>query len=101
MKVALLVLPGGSFDRKMLVSGASVEKLLGIGLVEEIQSAVGGRQYAVASTLAEKSVDEQWSQIEKAWPVDDAGRERIMKMAQAHKAPGVWRFGVCAQAINP
>ena len=51
MKVALLVLPGGSFDRKMLVSGAAVEKLLGIGLVEEIQSALRIRKFQRRAVL--------------------------------------------------
>ena len=89
MKVAsLLVLPGG-FDRKMLVSGDVAEKLLRMGLVEEIQSGVGGRQYAVASPLAEMPPHEQWTQLEKAWPSDDVRHKRMMKMAEAHKDRGL------------
>ncbi|CAE7244919.1 unnamed protein product [Symbiodinium sp. KB8] len=83
---SLLVLPGG-FDRKMLVSGDVAEKLLRMGLVEEIQSGVGGRQYAVASPLAEMPPHEQWTQLEKAWPSDDVRHKRMMKMAEAHKDP--------------
>ena len=83
MKVSLLVLPG-SFHRKVLCTDA--ERLLGLQIIEEIQSGIGGRQYAVAPPLAEKSVAEQWSEILLAWPVDDVvGRARLLALAQAHR----------------
>ena len=85
MKVSLLVLPG-SFHRKVLCTDAAAERLLGLQIIEEIQSGIGGRQYAVAPPLAEKSVAEQWSEILLAWPVDDVvGRARLLALAQAHR----------------
>ena len=61
MKVSLLVLPG-SFHRKVLCTDA--ERLLGLQIIEEIQSGIGGRQYAVD---------------------DVVGRARLLALAQAHR----------------